>query len=146
MVKLQLSIEISRPPSEVFAFLRDKDTYPQDADSPVLVLEKTTPGPPGVGTRYREVVRMMSFYKGEILSVITRYEPGRRLEEDWWGPCMRGDLAYLFQPVPGGTRLVQTEHVELCWTLVLFTPVFKLMLGNALRARLRTIKSVLESR
>ena len=71
----ELSILIRRSPSDVFAFLRDKDQYPQEDDSPVLILEKTTVGPVGVGTRYREVVQMLPFVRGEILSGITRNEP-----------------------------------------------------------------------
>jgi hypothetical protein len=58
-VYFELSVAIARPPSDVFAFLRDKDLYPQQADSPVLALEKTTVGATGVGTRYREVVQML---------------------------------------------------------------------------------------
>ena len=41
----ELSITINRSPSDVFAFLRDKDKYPQEDGSPVLILEKITPGP-----------------------------------------------------------------------------------------------------
>ena len=66
---------INRRPADVFAFLRDKDKYPQEEGSPVLVLDKTTPGPPCVGTCYREVVQMLPFYRGEILSEITCFEP-----------------------------------------------------------------------
>jgi len=86
----ELSILIHRLPADVFAFLRDKDKYPQEADSPVLLLEKTTPGFPGVGTCYREVVQMLPFYKAEILSEITRFEPNEYLEEDF-----KGAVAYL---------------------------------------------------
>jgi hypothetical protein len=66
-VYFELSIPINRSPADVFVFLRDKDKYPQEEGSPVLVLEKTTPGPTGVGTCYREVVQMLPFYRGEIL-------------------------------------------------------------------------------
>ena len=61
-----------------------------------MVLEKTTPGPPGVGTCYREVVQMLPFYRGEILSEITRFEPNEHIEEDFRGAGMCGQLAYHF--------------------------------------------------
>jgi hypothetical protein len=93
-----LSITIHRSPQDVFLFLRDKDKYPQEPGSPVLVLEQTTPGPAGLGTRYHEVVQMLPFIRGEILSVITRFEPGHRLEEDFEGAGMIGHLAYTFAP------------------------------------------------
>jgi len=92
----ELSITIQRSPREVFVFLRDKDSFQQEESSPVVLIEKTTPGSTGVGTRYREVVRMLPFYQGEIHSQITRYEPYEWLEEDYDGPGMRGHLSYQF--------------------------------------------------
>ena len=92
----ELSLMIERPPSDVFAFLRDKDLYPQDPESPVLELKKTTDGPPALGTRYREVIQMLPIVRGEIFSEITRYEPGRYLEEHFEGAGMRGCLATSF--------------------------------------------------
>ena len=140
-----LSIIIERSPYIVFAFLRDKDTYPQEDNSPVLLLERTIAGPLGVGTRYREIVQMLPFYKGEILSEITHFESRHRLDEDWQGPCMKGCLTYLFLPENGGTKLIQRETVNLCGLLWLLSPLIKLTLGSALRRRLNGIKHVLES-
>jgi uncharacterized protein YndB with AHSA1/START domain len=140
----ELSVVIARPPSDVFAFLRDKDLYPQEPGSPVLVLEKTTDGPPAVSTRYREVVQMLPFIRGEILSEITRYEPDRRLEERFRGAGMRGYLAYEFEPREGGTALNQRETLQPLGVLRLAGPLIKRMLYRRLRERLETIKSVLE--
>ena len=144
-MEFELNIIIERSPYIVFAFLRDKDTYPQEDNSPVLLLERTTTGPLGVRTRYREIVQMLPFYTGEILSEITHYEPGHRLDEDWQGPCMDGSLTYLFLPENGGTKLIQREIVNLCGKLWLFSPIVKLTLGMALRKRLNGIKRILES-
>jgi hypothetical protein len=140
-----LSIMIRRPPGDVLAFLRDKDKHPQKPGSPVLVLEQTTPGPPGVGTRYREVVQMLPFVRGEILSVITRFDPGERLEEDFYGAGMKGHLAYRFVPEAGGTRLFQEETVEPRGLLKVLAPVMERALARQLRRRLEAIKEFLES-
>jgi len=141
----ELSITINRSPADVFAFLRDKDTYPQEEGSPVLILEKTTPGPPGVGARYREVVQMLPFVRGEILSEITRFEPGEFLAEDFHGAGMVGHLAYQFLAEGGGTRLIQRETVSWRGLLRVFEPVIRLALARRLRERLAGIKTVLES-
>lgn len=85
----ELEVAIERKPAEVFAFMRDKDLYPQKPGSKVLALEKLTPGRPGVGTRYREVVRMLPFFRGTILSEITRFEVPYHLEESFAGAGMR---------------------------------------------------------
>ncbi len=140
-----LSIAIRRPPCEVFAFLRDKDKYPQEPGSPVLVLEQTTPGPVGVGTRYREVVQMLPFARGEILSEVTCFVPGESLEEDFKGAGMAGHLAYRFLREGDGTRLTQCETVSTQGLLKVFEPVIERTLLRQLWKRLETIKAILES-
>ncbi|HEY5671876.1 MAG TPA: SRPBCC family protein [Anaerolineales bacterium] len=141
----ELSITIDRDPREVFAFLRDKDKFPQKPGSPVLVLEQTSPGPPGVGTRYREVVQMLPFYRGELLSVITCFEPGERLEEDFVGAGLRGHLAYRFIGEQGQTILIQQETVEPTGILRVLEPIIKRALLRQLWKRLQGIKQILEA-
>lgn len=140
----ELTISIHRPPADVFAFLRDKDKYPQEAGSPVLLLEKTTAGFPCVGTCYREVVQMLPFYQGEILSKITRFEPNEHLEEDFRGSWMYGHLAYQFILEHEGTRLIQRETLHCQGLLRFCEPVIRVLLYHLLRERLMDIKAVLE--
>jgi hypothetical protein len=140
----ELTISINRPPADVFAFLRDKDKYPQEEDSPVLLLEQTTSGLPCVGTCYREVVQMLPFYQGEILSTITRFDPDVYLEEDFRGAWMYGHLAYQFIPEQDGTKLIQCETLHCQGLLRFCEPVIKLLLHRRLRERLENIKTVLE--
>jgi hypothetical protein len=142
----ELSILIDRPPAEVFAFFRDKDKHPQEKGSAVLLLEKTTPGETGVGTRYREVVQMLPFYQGEILSEITRFEAHEYLEEDFWGAGMRGHLAYQFVSEGQGTLLTQRQKLHYRGVLRVLEPLISLVLGRRLRSRLGDIKSILENR
>ena len=139
-----MTITIQRPAAEVFAFLRDKDKYPQEEDSPVLLLEKTTPGVPGVGTCYREVVQMLPFYQGQIISEITRFEPYEHLEEDFRGVGMHGHLAYHFIQEPTGTMLIQRETLHYQGLLKLFEPIIRVFLYPRLRQRLVGIKAILE--
>lgn len=141
----ELSIIIQRTPDDVFAFLRDKDTFQQPEGSPVLALEQTTPGPAGVGTRYREVVQMLPFVRGEILSVITRFEPGEALEEDFAGAGFTGHLAYQFVPEGDGTRLIQRETMYAQGWRKIFEPVIQRTFLRRLKERLEAIKAVLES-
>ena len=103
----ELSIYIKRPPADVFIFLRDKHTYPQEPGSPVLILNKTSAGPARLGTHYREVIQMFPGIRGEILSEITRYAPYSHLEEYFHGAGMEGHLAYEFIRNEEGTQLIQ---------------------------------------
>jgi len=127
------------------AFLWDKDTFPQKPGSPVLVLEKNTPGPASVGTRFREVVRMFPWMTAEIFSEITRFEPPEWLEETFESSWMRGYLSYQIISEGDGTRLIQRERLDLLGITRFFTPVVKRMLVPRLRNRLEEIKSLLES-
>lgn len=136
---------IERLPSDVFAFLRDKDSYPQEPGSPVLVLDKITDGPPGLGTRYREVVQMLPLVRGEILSEVTRYEPDRYLEEQFKGAGMQGHLSYEFVLHSSGTTLIQRETLQPLGILRLVGPLIERMLYRRLRERLESIKLILES-
>lgn len=144
-MEFNLSIHIERSPLTVFQFLRDKDKYPQEPGSAVLLLDKITAGPPGVGTRYRELVRMMPGVKGEFLSEITHYESGVRLDEEWAGAGMKGRLSYRFIAEGNGTRLVQQESVEPQGLLTILAPLVQLVLGRAIEQRLQDIKHILES-
>lgn len=140
----ELSVEIARDAADVFAFLRDKHLYPQPPGSPVLALDKTTDGPVGPGTRYREVVRMLPFVRGEILSEVTRFEPPHRLEERFAGASMRGYLVYELVTVGGGTLLVQREELQPLGALRLLAGPMRRMLAARLHSRLDSIKSDLE--
>jgi hypothetical protein len=144
-MEFERSIYIQRSPQDVFAFFRNKDQAPQAADSPVLVLEKTSPGPVGVGTRYREVVQMFPLVKGEILSEVQRYEPPFFLEETFSGAGTQGYLAYAFTAEGQGTRLVQTETLHFKGIMSVFAPALERMLLKRIEARLAGIKVYLES-
>ncbi|MBX3000594.1 MAG: SRPBCC family protein [Caldilineaceae bacterium] len=141
----ELEVTIDRSPAEVFAFLRDKDRYRQKPGSAVLILELLTPEPPGLGSQYREVVRMLPFVRGEIRSQITRFEPPRWLDEEFSGAGMHGHLSYEFIPTGSGTRLVQRESLETVRVIRLFTPLVRRTLLPRLEQRLQSIRSELEA-
>ena len=108
----KFQILIKRSPEIVFNFFRDIDQHPQDKDSPVLLLEKTTDSPPGIGTQYVEIVKMLPFIKGRFISEITRYEPNNQLDMKWMGGGMKGYLIYYFESFDGYTKLTQEEVIK----------------------------------
>jgi len=140
-----LSVTIDRAPEDVFIFLRDKDLYIQKPGSLVLILEKTTDGPTETGTKYREVVQMLPFVRGEIFSEITIYDPPNRLEESFHGSGMSGYLAYLFLAEKNGTKLIQRETLNFKGLLKLLHPLIRTVLSNKLKKRLIDIKDELEN-
>lgn len=141
----EFRIRIDKPPGDVFYFLCNKDSHQQQKGSPVLLLEKTTPGPLGVGTRYREVVQMAPLIKSQILSEITRFKLASILEERWAGGGMQGVLTYFFHPVGQGTELVQQVTIETHWLLRPLNAVISKVYAKAAQYRLDCIKAVLET-
>jgi hypothetical protein len=87
---------------------------------------------------------MMPFVRMEILSEITRFERGERLEEIFDQAGMKGYLAYRFVPENGGTKLIQQEILQMKGLLKVLSPVVKLTLSRQLRKRLEGLKEVLE--
>jgi hypothetical protein len=144
-MEFNLQTEIDVSPYVVFIFLRDKHLHDQEQGSPVLLIEKVTPDPVGVGTRFREVVQMLPWYKGEILSEITTFHEGERIVEEFWGAGMIGRLEYLIRPVKNGTQLYQRQQFKFNKWMILMLPLVRLMLGRRLRWRLNGIKEYLET-
>jgi uncharacterized membrane protein len=74
VIRFEFSIEIDRPPSEVFAFITNADRLPEWQSD---VVKAEWQGEPAQGTRIREVRRVLG-RRLEIEQEVTDYEPGRR--------------------------------------------------------------------
>jgi hypothetical protein len=135
---------MKRPRKEVFAFFRDVDQHAGQKGTRVPVYDKTTTGPVGVGTRYREVVQVLPLVRGEMLSEVTCYEEGKRLEYRFSGLGMEGELAYTFEPFDGGTRVVQEQSLHARCVLRPFGWLIGKMFAAVAGNRLEIIKAMLE--
>jgi uncharacterized protein YndB with AHSA1/START domain len=144
-MEFEFTAVIACPPADVFALFRDIDQYNEHKGSPVPILDKITDGPVEVGTRYREVVRMMPGVTMTILSEVTGYEPERYLASNWHSSVMEGDLAYTFDPVAGGTRVIQKMSLNPKGILRVFSPLIKAMFSRTAGRRLEEIKALLEA-
>jgi uncharacterized protein YndB with AHSA1/START domain len=104
------SVEIQRPPEEVFAFLTDPAGYPRWQPSLVSV-QPHSPGPLELGSRATEVRRFL----------------GRELETTWTcvehRPCTRSSIecsdgpvpfrgTFELEPSPGGTSFTWTVETR----------------------------------
>ena len=144
-MEFELTAVINRSLEEVFAFFRDMDQHAGREGTIVPIYDKITPGPVGVGTRYREVVQVLPFVTGEILSEVVLYEPDRRLAYRYVALGMAGELTYSFEAVEEGTRMVQRQSLCPSGFLRLFSPVIGAMFSRMIERRLLGIKGLLES-
>ena len=144
MIRWSSSIDIRRPPEVVFGLLANIQDVEQSEGSPVLALDLITEGAPRLGSRYREVVQMMPFIKGEILSEITDFEPPHALEMTWKGPGMTGTDRYELANIQDGTMLKHTKCVSCPGVLRVMEPFMRIPLVPRLEGRLVEIKHLLE--
>jgi len=135
---------IKRACGEVYAFFRDIDQHAGQKGSRVPVYDKTTTGPVGVGTRYREVVQVLPLVRGEMLSEVTCYEEEKQLGYRFSGLGMEGELAYTFEPVEGGTRVVQAQSPHPRGMLRAFNWLIGRLFSAVAGQRLLGIKALLE--
>jgi len=145
MIAWSSSIDIRRPPEVVFEFLANIQDVPQPADSPVLALDLITEGPPGLGSRYREVVQMMPLIKGEFLSEISVFDAPGVLALRWRGPGMGGTDRYQLECIQDGTRLHHRRHMSCHGLLRVLEPFMRIPLIPRLEERLVDIQRLLEA-
>jgi uncharacterized protein YndB with AHSA1/START domain len=141
---LLFSTEIARPVDRVFAFLADMRNHPQEEETKVLRVDKTTSGPIGVGTRFREIVQMLPLVRVEMISEVTTYEPGERVAFTWRGGGMEGVLALSFRDQNGGTHLTLQETITPQGLMKLGGPLIHRSFTDTLQRRLEGLKTVLK--
>jgi hypothetical protein len=145
MIKWSGRIEIRNSPEVVFDFLANIQNAQQSDDSPVRALDLITEGPPSLGSRYREIVRMMPFVEGEIISEITVIDCPNELELTWKGSGMSGTDRYVLDSIQAGTALKHTKITSFHGLLKIFEPIMRMPLIPRLDQRLVAIKRILEA-
>jgi hypothetical protein len=145
-MRFDYSVIIRRPPPAVFAMLADvQDWGKEERAALVPVMEKITPGPTRVGTRWHEVVQLAPHLTMTVWSEIVAIEQDRLLDERFWAWWMRGRLEYTMTPTDGGTVLRQRERLEPRGPFRLVDGFIARQLGPAIEARLEAIGRMLEA-
>jgi carbon monoxide dehydrogenase subunit G len=103
---------IDRPIEEVFAFLADGTNDPKFSPR-VLEIEKTTDGPPGVGTVYKSTVKDAGM-KTKREFKLTAFDPPTRIRwaEQSKNLVMAPEGGYDLAPEGAGTRLTVYNVLE----------------------------------
>ncbi len=145
MMEIQNSIHIGGSRAEAFEFMRDMRNHPQEEDSKVFLVEKTTEGEIGIGTQFREMVRMLPFIKVGFINEISRIEPEENLEIRWYGGGMEGILRFHFDIHQGGTLLTVEEMINLKGVMKLIKPMIEQNFREMWEKRLLGIERALTS-
>jgi hypothetical protein len=132
---------IGRAPQEVFAYLAAFENVPR-WNPAIVETEKTTDGPVGVGTTYRQV-RSMPTPAVEAFT-ITHFEPATELAiEGTIGP-FEATLSYRLSPSPGGTILTNDAHLEGGRVATGVGPLIARRIAGSVADNLATMKRLLE--
>ena len=103
-MRLEFTIEIHRPPRDVFALVGNLENDPK-WQSAVVAAKKLTVGPIGEGTRFRHVMNLMGRQTDLDLEIVD-HEPERRYTlQGAYGPLLFA-TEVRFEPIAQGTRLV----------------------------------------
>jgi carbon monoxide dehydrogenase subunit G len=143
MATFQNTLTIQRPVDDVFAFLADFENIPT-WNYAIVQTKKTSPGPVGVGTTYRQLRSIPD--RSEEGFEVTVFEPTTRLEVHGDIGPFTATVSYLLAPVDDGTRLVNVVDLEPGSGVVrLLAPLAASRVKAAVAANLDTLKQRLEA-
>jgi uncharacterized protein YndB with AHSA1/START domain len=143
MASFENTVIIRRPVEEVFAFLADFENVPK-WNYAIVETTKTSPGPVGVGTTYRQTRSVPT--RSEEGFEVTAFEPPRRLEiQGQIGP-FRARISYLLEPTGSGTRLRNAVDLGSSGPLTLVAPLVTSRVKHAVAANLDTLEQLLSTR
>jgi hypothetical protein len=144
MRRIQGDIVIDRPVEEVFDFVADERNEPR-FNPRMIRAEKVSPGPIGLGTRFRAETRTMRG-TAEMTIECTGYERPRRLASSTSLSNMDIHGALVFDAVPGGTRMQWLWDLEPRGASKLLRPIIARMGERQERAIWANLKRFLEAR
>lgn len=143
-MEIKLSVEIAQSVEKVFEFLQEFENHHQESKSQVLLVEKLTSGPAGIGSRYRETVQMIPLVKSKFVTELSGYDPNEHLEFTWSGGGMEGMLEYRLEPDSDQTRVNFREHIYPKGLMRLAGPMIKASFRKKMEDRLEGIKRAIE--
>jgi carbon monoxide dehydrogenase subunit G len=133
------SVELPKPPAEVFPWLLEQDKVPQWTSD----LERyDVDGPLGVGTH---VTQKLSVAGGIVLNMeITRFDPPGGAATHFETNGVKVSSAYSLEPSGAGTRLTQTLDAKASgFTAKMLIPIVQGRLETKLQQDLERLRGVL---
>lgn len=136
------TVVIRRSPGDVFRFLAALENIPRWNEA-IIETQKTSQGPVGVGTTYRQVRSLPS--RSEEALEITEFDPDGRLAiRGGLGP-LHGTVSYTLEPVDEGTRLTNAADLEGRGVMRFAAPLAAGKIREAVATNLGVLKDLLES-
>jgi uncharacterized protein YndB with AHSA1/START domain len=142
VVRIEFSIDVDRPPSDVFAYLTDAESLPQWQSSAV---EAHWEGEKARGAHVKEVRKFLGRRMESDLEV-TEYEPDRRFALKVLSGPVPFSVQHTLEPRNGGTRLTFVGEGEPGGFFKLAEPIVARTAERQFKSDFETLKDVLEAR
>jgi uncharacterized protein YndB with AHSA1/START domain len=143
MIITRVTVQIDRPPDEVFAFVSDPAHFPRWAGTLVKESRQTSPGPVGVGTTFTQVNQLPGRRFTSEMRVVT-YEPNRRFAYETTAGPIRFAGHYTFAPVAGGTSFTSVDESQPSGWLRYLQPLLQPFAQRQITINLAKLKAVIE--
>jgi uncharacterized protein YndB with AHSA1/START domain len=142
VISIDFDLTIGRQPEEVFTYLEDPEKVVQWQAWAVDV-QQETPGPRGVGTRFRDVRKFLG-RKIDSTVEFTEYEPPRTLALKVSAGPVPFNVRQTLEPAAGGTRLVVHAEGEPGGFFKLAEPIVARAADRQMKGDFETLKDLLE--
>jgi uncharacterized protein YndB with AHSA1/START domain len=143
MVTNEKIITINRPIEEVFAYVGEAGNGPK-WQSALVEAKRITKGPLGVGAQYSSVRNFMG-RRMESVMQYTTYEPNQKIVFKTISGSSPFVQTFLFEPVPGGTRLTTRLELETPGLMGLAKPLIASGLKREVDENFGILKDLLEN-
>jgi uncharacterized protein YndB with AHSA1/START domain len=144
MTRAEMSITINRPIDDVFGVLTTPEDTPKWSSS-AAEEQLTSPGPVGVGSTRRAVVRSFGGRTTTNETIVTAFEPNRRVAMRTISAPVPFEAAWSFAALPYGTRVDWTWSFEFKGAARLFGPPFAAYFRRSLQGDLARLKRMMEA-
>lgn len=143
MIRFDVSIEIERPPSEVFGFISDFEKNPL-WQSGMVEARFTSPPPLGVGSTYVQVARFLGRRIDSEFRVES-FEPGRSVTIQSIGGTFPIRVTRQVEPSRQGSRVSAVIEGEATGVFKLAEPVLRGVVKRTVDGDYARLKELLES-
>lgn len=142
MINFNTGIMIDKPVHDVFTFITNPDNMPK-WNSSVVSMEQITPGPVGMGTKFKNVGEMMGRHiEGEMQ--VVAFEPDSKYGFQMNAGPAKVNVVLTFKTVGTGTKLNLNAQGQPGGLFKLAEPVLVGRIKSMMEENLARLKSVLE--
>jgi uncharacterized protein YndB with AHSA1/START domain len=143
-MRIEESVEIDRPPEEVFAYVADPEHLPEWSGI-VQEVRKEGQGQPQEGDRFTTAAKFLGRRFETPMEVVAHEPPRRHSDRSTGGPFEQEYTFIVEETEGGGTRLTQVAEGEPAGFFRLVGPLLEMAGRRQFRADLENLKALLEA-